>query len=621
MLSAQEIASALGGRRSGSGWVARCPAHEDRSPSLSISEFNGKVLFKCHAGCAQSSVIEALKHQGLWGDRKRETHEPKVEIDLKSRSSDLKSSSREDPPKLVAEYHYHDEQGELLYTVERYEPKTFRQKAANGSRSLNGVRRVPYRLPYVLEAVKAGKTVYICEGEKDVHTALGLGLVATCCAGGANNWKEEFGSYFVGALVVVVPDQDEPGRKYRDSVVASLTGKAHAIKVLNPRVGKDLTDWVQSGATLHDIEASVEDLSQEKPRLDLLPFDEVSGLPAVKWLVKDVLPSSGIGAVYGPSRSGKSFLVLDLLGAISSDREQWFGNRIKKRVPVVYLALEGEHGVPQRIQAYRSQHGSPTKEFRFLFTGLSILNPKDVDSLIQSMAVLGIEEPIICIDTLNQATPGMDENSSEMGDAIQAMKRIQRQTGGIVMIVHHTGKDESKGMRGHSSLLAALDFSLVVTRTEDSRSWKSDKMKDGADDKEFFFGLRTVELGEDEDGDPITSCVIVEKTEAMGLESVVAKDLEDKPITLAQVLKAFKIESPTYLNVGLELNTTAKVVEKTIVTKLHGAGFIEKHGQKKPWKLTEKGENLISTTGADLLAKNASVPVWKRTPERADIDG
>ena len=105
-MSADSIARALKARRSGTGWMAKCPAHDDHNPSLSIREVDGKVLLHCHAGCAQHDVIDALKARGVWQPERTEN------------------------PRIVAEYDYTDEQGNLLYQVVRYEPKDFKTKTA-----------------------------------------------------------------------------------------------------------------------------------------------------------------------------------------------------------------------------------------------------------------------------------------------------------------------------------------------------------------------------------------------------------------------------------------------------------------------------------------------------------
>ena len=113
------------------------------------------------------------------------------------------------------------------------------------------------------------------------------------------------------------------------------------------------------------------------------------------------------------------------------------------------------------------------------------------------------------IDTLNASAPGADENASEdMGRIIDGAKRLQAAIGGVVVLVHHTGKDSTRGLRGHSSLFAALDAAIEVQRDGDARSWKLAKSKDGADGEFVPFRLRVVELGEDDDGEPVTSCVV-----------------------------------------------------------------------------------------------------------------
>ncbi len=113
------------------------------------------------------------------------------------------------------------------------------------------------------------------------------------------------------------------------------------------------------------------------------------------------------------------------------------------------------------------------------------------------------------IDTQNAAAPGTDENSSaDMGRIIEAAKALQRLIGGLVVLVHHTGKDATKGLRGHSSLLAALDAAIEVTRDEDRREWRLAKSKDGKDGEAHPFRLEVVQLGQDDEGEPVTSCVV-----------------------------------------------------------------------------------------------------------------
>jgi putative DNA primase/helicase len=116
----------------------------------------------------------------------------------------------------------------------------------------------------------------------------------------------------------------------------------------------------------------------------------------------------------------------------------------------------------------------------------------------------------VVIDTLNRAAVGADENASgDMGRVIESAKQLQQRLGGLVLLVHHSGKDHTKGLRGHSSLYAALDAVIEVTRTSEQRSWKVEKLKDGCDGEEHSFSLSPVDLGTDEYGEQMSSCVVL----------------------------------------------------------------------------------------------------------------
>jgi hypothetical protein len=188
---------------------------------------------------------------------------------------------------------------------------------------------------------------------------------------------------------------------------------------------------------------------------------------------------------------------------------RWFDCRVK-HAPVLYIVLEGEAGTPQRVKAYRLQNGFFPSGFRFILQALDIRLPAHRAELIRAIRAAGWAGGVVCIDTLNRAAPGMDENDSKsMGEVISAAKAIQAELGGLVLVVHHTGKDATKGLRGHSSLHAALDCAIEVSRAGDQRQWSIHKAKDGKDGEAQPFRLEVVEIGTDEDGESITSCVIV----------------------------------------------------------------------------------------------------------------
>jgi hypothetical protein len=273
-------------------------------------------------------------------------------------------------------------------------------------------------------------------------------------------------------------------------------------------------------ATEHDDEALAELLGTTKrpaQRFHLLTADELRALPAVRWRIHGVLPAEGIGAVYGPSASGKSFLLLDLLGAVARGAP-WFDYQTTEACAVTYLAAEGVQGIPQRVRAHEQRHGKLPANFRAILTGLDLRSADDRAELVRAVKAEGQAGGIVVFDTLNRSAPGLDENDgAAMGEVIDALQKLQAELGGMVLAVAHTGKDAARGLRGHSSLPAALDASIEVQRDGDRRAWVDRKLRDGEDGKEHPFRLEVVDMGEDDYGLPATSCAVVRDEDAAEL--------------------------------------------------------------------------------------------------------
>ena len=236
MTSACNILERFSGvRRSGDGWVARCPAHEDRKASLSIHGRDEKVLIHCHAGCSPEEVCRAagIEIRDLFLDESAHKLKPASKV----------------AKRVVSTYDYLDEKGALIFQVCRFEPKDFRQRRPDGQGdwiwNLEGVQRVLYRLPEVL----AASEVLTVEGEKDAETGHSLGFVATCNPGGAGKWRSEYTEALASKDVIVIPDADEAGRRHAQQVLTSMTGKARSLKVVELTGVKDLTEWVERGGT------------------------------------------------------------------------------------------------------------------------------------------------------------------------------------------------------------------------------------------------------------------------------------------------------------------------------------------------------------------------------------
>ncbi|RMG50543.1 MAG: hypothetical protein D6717_13700, partial [Gammaproteobacteria bacterium] len=217
-------------RKEGKGWMAFCPSHADGTKrgrrSLSIGEGHGGVLLHCFAGCDFRRILEELGLPSL-------------------------SSSRGKEKSMEATYTYTDGEGRPLYRVIREVGKKFRtEHYVNGEWKPGvGDRRVPYRFPQVLRAVREGKTIYVVEGEKCVHAVESLGLIATTSAFGAKSAKQwaEWGEFFNGAKVVILPDNDESGRKFAVEVRRHLSPFSEVDIVELPGLAEkeDIVEWIE----------------------------------------------------------------------------------------------------------------------------------------------------------------------------------------------------------------------------------------------------------------------------------------------------------------------------------------------------------------------------------------
>jgi hypothetical protein len=227
-------------------------------------------------------------------------------------------------------------------------------------------------------------------------------------------------------------------------------------------------------------------------------------LPSIRWRLKKLLPQKGLAAIYGPSGSGKTFLALDLGMAIAKGGP-WFDIRTTQ-CPVTLVMLEGAGGLQNRMQSWELQNKTLMPDaFKVISQSFELTAPGQVAAMGEALPKNGV----VIIDTLNRAAPTADENSSQdMGTILQSLKQLEDTTGGLVVVVHHTGKDATRGMRGHSSLHAALDAVIEVKRNGDARSWGIAKAKDGEDGGDHAFTLEHRVLGTDADGEDMTSCAV-----------------------------------------------------------------------------------------------------------------
>lgn len=542
-MQAEQIAQALGNAKKVNGqWMASCPVSShgqgngDRNPSLCVSETDeGKPLFKCFSGCSQEEVFNAIKHYGLLKDLPNPT----------DFLTQLKPIQKQDPV-LEQEWHYTDEDGVVQHIKQRYKTfdakgKTYKQFKVdeNGRRhaSMTGANIVPYNLPEVDFARKTGRTVFLCEGEKAADALKTIGVVATCTHNGASNFPEDVVKHLVGLTIAIVPDNDTVGWEYARKAVAALKAVTKSIRVVDLQLNEikedayefvykyggdkdrlvDLTKATQAVTSEMDVTTPARLLgvveTQENQDLELPAvtptregfkleaWDDIEDEP-VEWLIQGVIPQRSFVALYAPPASFKSFVALDIAECIATGRT-FLGHEISKQGAVLYIAGEGHGGIGTRIKALKTHHNTPENTpVYFLRRQVNLRSSKtDLQDLVNAIddlkAINEINFELIIIDTLARAFGGGNENASEdMGAFITAAGAIQGKYECSLLVVHHAGKDATKGLRGHSSLLGAVDTELEIIRIEGAQPPKGilhiSKQKDGEDGQRI--GFRMVEV-------------------------------------------------------------------------------------------------------------------------------
>lgn len=331
-------------------------------------------------------------------------------------------------------------------------------------------------------------------------------------------------------------------------------------------------------------------IAQSMPheKYKLLSSSEVLSVHPPSWRVKHLLPQQGLAAIFGPSASGKSFLAFDLAACIASG-DAWFGHKTLM-APVVYVMLEGQSGIQKRVRAWEQANGKKLPDgFSFVLQPVHLTDTQGVQSLAEVIP----QGAVIFIDTLNRAAPTADENSSkDMGAIIEGANMLHRITDGLVVLVHHTGKDTSQGMRGHSSLFAALDGAIEVKRSAVGRSWTTAKAKDGGDGKTMAFTLRAHDIGVDADGDPVTSCTVDSANTSIFVKAPPSH--QGPRMALKEIKQAFVAGNQIVTGIkGSPTGTPCMNVEDAVLVVAASLTTIEKH--KRTHKARRHIESLTNS--------------------------
>jgi hypothetical protein len=250
--------------------------------------------------------------------------------------------------------------------------------------------------------------------------------------------------------------------------------------------------------------------AEEKRRFKIIDASLLALNKAAAYLVKNLIPAQGLIVIWGPPKCGKSFWILDLVFHIALGWE-YRGRRVKQGL-VLYIGCEGEFAVPARVEAFRQEKirgPIDAEQFKLILSRLDLVG--EVEQLIGDIeAQLDAQAPaIIVIDTLNRSLAGSESSDEDMGNYIKAADKLRERFNCAVAIIHHCGINDSRP-RGHTSLAGAADAQIAVKKDgEGLISTAVEFMKDGPEGEETHSRFKVmINLDVDEDGEPITSCVI-----------------------------------------------------------------------------------------------------------------
>lgn len=411
---------------------------------------------------------------------------------------------------IKTEYDYVDEHGELIFQVYRYGNKQFRQRRPDPNRngqwinSVKGVEQVPYRLPDILNAIS--EPVFIVEGEKDADRLARVGLVATCNAGGANKWSDELTAYFKDRDVILVPDNDKPGRDHADLVQIKLSEVTRSIRNLdlalhwsNIPEKADTSDFIsQFGAEafLKLVPLAELPLGVFSPSTITNDFsDYIASLPPRAWIIEGHLLRGYVSAVFAPGGVGKSTFQLAMAMSVASGRDL-LGLGIDGRVSTLVINNEDDkEEIERRIAAISQKHRIQSKELkdRFFYVsgyGSPLLIAKYLPdgSVIRAPQVDKMERFIkendigaIFIDPYISTHNAPENDNTVIDKVVSQYKKLAHDTRCSISLVHHTKKQgndteahagDAESGRGASSLKDAARCAVTLAKMNEITSKK-----------------------------------------------------------------------------------------------------------------------------------------------------
>jgi hypothetical protein len=258
------------------------------------------------------------------------------------------------------------------------------------------------------------------------------------------------------------------------------------------------------------VEQSGEEFLREPPRFKLTPFHELRPGNVLPYVVKDVIPARGLVLIWGPPKEGKTFWTFNLMMHVALGWP-FRGHRVTAG-PVVYCAFEGHEGFKRRAEAFRRKHNIPDSKPPFFLAAIQAKLVRDHLALIASIRAQTSNPIAIVLDTLNRSIDGSESKDEDMGAYLSAAEAVSNAFDCVIIIVHHCGVERGRP-RGHTSQTGTCETQIAVRKDAASNVVAViEFMKEGSSGEEFASRLEPIEVGIDQDGDPMTSCVVVPVT-------------------------------------------------------------------------------------------------------------
>jgi hypothetical protein len=461
----------------------RCPFHDDKLPSFSINIQKG--VWNCHAGCGGGGILD-FEMRFMKCDHA--TASGNVAELLGKKQTAMFTQQPE------AKYEYHDALGGLLFEKLRYPAKRFvlRKPAANGrgwEYTLGDIEKPLYRLPEVLVA----NHVVVCEGEKDADTVRNLNLskreknwflAATTNFDGAEKWRDEYSVFLAGKVVVILPDNDEPGRRHAEQVAQSVYRHTQQVRIVTlpglPEKG-DVTDWMNAGHSVEELLEQIRLATQWRPHdagepKILRPIEEFSNRAEedINWLVDGILERGANGVIVAEPKVGKSWLAADLAICLALGVD-FLGRKVPRAVKVAFVSREDNPSLtrwrlcalfrakkapsPKHVEAYAKNLWINTREES------KQLLLDNAEQLAELMADLRMVKPeFLILDVLNTLHQKDENDNTEMRSVFERLDGIQREIGCAIGICHHYNKTGSGSMtmrmRGSSAIAGWCEWMI-----------------------------------------------------------------------------------------------------------------------------------------------------------------